>query len=416
MRRALWDGRARWIAASLLLLVFALATMLLPLPRQEGGLRVGSAASVAAEEEGEESESEGVEKLHDAIGELISSLDWKELQDYLDSLSELKGISVKDKLQSVITGDFSLDYSSVFQAVLGLVWDEIQVLFPSFAVILAVTILCGVLNSSKNGFLHSTMSNIINFVAYLAVGAVTLSALMSVLHVGFEAMERMKKQMDLIYPILLTLMAGSGGAVSAAIFRPAVAFFSSGIASLFSSFVMPVAVVVIVIGFVGNLTKEYQTEKLGGLLKSASKWVIGLTLGLFTLFLSVQGISAAQYDGLSLRAAKYALSSSVPIVGGFLSGGADLVLAGSALIKNALGSFSIFLLFATVLRPVLLFAAFQLFLRLAAAATEPVGGNISPFLSRLAADTGYFIAALLAVAFLYFLTLLLLVCASVVIL
>ena len=148
------------------------------------------------------------------------------------------------------------------------------------------------------------------------------------------------------------------------------------------------------------------------LFKSINKWLIGLTFTLYSLFLSVQGIADAQYDGLSLRAVKYVLSGSVPIVGGFLSGGLDLVLAGSALIKNAVGSFSLFLLFGTLLRPVILFAAFQLFLRLAAAATEPVGGKISPFLSRLAGDCSYFLAGLLCIGFLYFLTLLLLVCST----
>lgn len=359
-----------------------------------------------------EESQEALEELEGNIDALLNALDLKELQDYLDTLSEFGGISVKDKLKSVITGDFALDYSSLGQSVLALVWDEASVLLPAFAVILAVSLLCGILNSAKNGFLDSTMSDIIEFVGFISVGAVILSCLVSVLSAGFTAITQMKRQMEIVYPILLTLMAASGGAVSAAVYRPAVAFMSGAIAELFTAIILPSAVVVIVLAFVGNLSSDYKTEKLSDLFKSVSKWLLGLTLGLFSLFLSVQGIAAAQYDGLSLRAAKYALSSSVPLVGGFLSGGADIVLAGSALIKNALGSFSIFILFGTILRPLLLFAAFQLFLRLAAAATEPVGGKVSGFLSRLAKDMGYFIAALLCVAFLYFLTLLLLVCSS----
>ncbi|MGN0822257.1 MAG: hypothetical protein ACI4NG_00635, partial [Candidatus Gallimonas sp.] len=112
------------------------------------------------------------------------------------------------------------------------------------------------------------------------------------------------------------------------------------------------------------------------------------------------------------RAAKYAVSSSVPLVGGFLSSGLDLVLAGSSLIKNALGSFAVLMLFAAVFRPLVLLVVFQLFLRLSAAATEPVGGKISAFLSHLAGDLGYFIAGILSVAFMYFVTLLLLICSS----
>ena len=60
----------------------------------------------------------------------------------------------------------------------------------------------------------------------------------------------------------------------------------------------------------------------------------------------------------------------------------------------------------------MLFAAFQLFLRLCAAVAEPVGGRISAFLSRLASDCGFFVAGLLCIAFLYFLTLVLLVCSA----
>lgn len=356
------------------------------------------------------------EELGANIEELIGSLDTSELQAYLDTLGEFKGVSIKEKLLGLITGDFSLDYSSLASAVVNLVWEEGRVMLPAFAVILAVSLLCGVLNSVKNGFLHSSMSDIIHFVGYISVGAVVLACLITVLKTGFSAIAGMQRQMEIVYPILLTLMAGSGGAISAGVYRPAVTFLSSVICELFTSIVLPTSVVVIVLAFVGNLSEEVRTEKLGDLFKSINKWLIGLTLGLFSLFLTVQGISSAQYDGVSLRAAKYVISGSVPVVGGFLSGGMDVVLAGSALIKNALGSFSVFLLFATLLRPVLLFAAFQLFLRLAAAATEPVGGKISGFLSRLASDSGYFLAGLLCIAFLYFLTLILLVCSTGVIL
>lgn len=358
------------------------------------------------------SESDAREELSESIEDLLNSLDTEDLQNYLDSLTEFGGISVKEKVKSLISGDFSLDYSSLSKSILALVWEETETLFPAFAVILAVTLLCGILNSAKSGFMNSTMADIINFVGYIAVGAVVLACLIDVLSSGFSMIENMRRQMELVYPILLTLMAASGGTVSAAVFRPAVAFMSGAICELFASVVLPLSVVVIILAFVGNLSDDVKTEKLGDFFKSVSKWLIGLALGLFTLFLSVQGITSAQYDGLSLRAVKYVISGSVPLVGGFLAGSVDFIIAGSALIKNALGAFAVFILVGTLLKPLILFVVFQLFLRLAAAATEPVGGKISTLLSRLAGDTGYFIAGLLCIAFLYFLTLILLVCAS----
>lgn len=404
MRRSLKKLRGRRLAP-LLIALFASVLLLLFF----SGTPVTASAYTSEEQE-------ALDRLEEEVEELLGALDTDELQAYLDSFDEYRGKDVKEMLASLVTGDFALEYDSLFEAVLGLVWEEGRAMLPAFAVILAVAVLCGILNSAKNGFLQGTMSDIIHFVTYVSVGAVILAVLTNVLQTGFSAIAQMQKQMQIVCPILLTLMAASGGAVSAGVFRPAVAFLSSGICELFTAVVLPTSVVVIALTFAGHLSPEVRCEKLGGLFKSVNKWLIGLTLGLFTLFLTVQGIASAQYDGISLRTIKYLVSGSVPIVGGFLSGGVDLVLAGSSLIKSALGSFSVFLLFATILRPVLLFAAFQLFLRLCAAATEPVGGKISSFLSSLANDCGFFVAGLLCVAFLYFLTVILLVCSAGVIL
>ncbi len=365
-----------------------------------------AASAFTAEEE------TAIEELREEVRKLLEALDTEELEAYLETLPQYEAGSIKEALESIVTGDFSLDYASLWQSVLALVWEEGKVILPAFAVIIAVALLSGILNSVRGSFLRGSMAEVIHFAAYLCVGAALLSVLISVLQAGFSAIESMQRQMEIIYPILLTLMAASGGAVSAGIYRPAVAFLSSAVCEMFSAVVLPTSVAVIVLTFIGCLSDEVKTTKLGDFFKSLNKWLIGLTLGLLGIFLTVQGISAAQYDGLSLRAAKYLVSGSVPIVGGFLSGGLDLVLAGSALIKNAVGSFAVFLLFGVILRPVLLFAAFQIFLRLSAAAAEPVGGKISAFLSRLASDCGFFIAGLCCIAFLYFLTLVLLVCST----
>ena len=393
--------RKGWGAALMILLLM----LLVAAPVILGG-KAGEAHAYTPEE------AEALEEFQEQIEELLGALDTQELEEYLSSLSDFPETDLKKTLSSLLTGDFALDYSNLWEAALSLVFEEGRTMLPAFAVIMAAALLCGILNSAKNGFMQSTMSDIINFIAYLSVGAVVLSVLTGLLQEGFSAMQAMQRQMEVVYPLLLTLMAASGGSVSAGVFRPAVAFLSSGLCELFSAVVLPVSVVVIVLAFLGNLSPDVRTERLGDLFKSVSKWLLGLTLGLFSLFLTVQGISSAQYDGMSLRAVKYLVSGSVPIVGGFLSGGMDLVLAGSALISNAVGSFAVLLLFASVFRLVLLFAAFQLFLRLSAAVTEPAGGKISAFLSRLASDSGFFLAGLLTIAFLYFLTIVLLVCST----
>ena len=127
----------------------------------------------------------------------------------------------------------------------------------------------------------------------------------------------------------------------------------------------------------------------------------------------MQGITAAHYDGIVRRAAKYAIGNGIPIVGGFLSGGFDLAVAGSVLLKNSLGSMSIFLLLTILFEPLLLLISTNFLLRLTSAITQPFGdGRISDFLGETAENLHYCTAGLLFTAFLYFLSILLMVCAS----
>ena len=63
--------------------------------------------------------------------------------------------------------------------------------------------------------------------------------------------------------------------------------------------------------------------------------------------------------------------------------------------------------------PLLQFIVYNLFLKLSAAVVEPIGDSeISDFLSSLSGTINYFTAGLLAVGFMYFVTVLLLVCSS----
>ena len=101
------------------------------------------------------------------------------------------------------------------------------------------------------------------------------------------------------------------------------------------------------------------------------------------------------------------------MVGGFLSGGLDLVLAGSVLIKNSVGMCGILLLLLVIAVPLIQLVVYNLFLKLTAAVTEPIGAEgISGVLSSLSGAVNYFIAGLLAVGFMYFVTILLLICSS----
>ena len=400
--------RRKWVA--ILAVLFLLVVSVSFLPVWAGG--TGSSAEQTEEEESAE------DALMGQIDDLLSELDTSALDEYLATLSkeqreQFGANTFAEKVGALLSGTYAVDYENVMQAVFSLVFDGLSALIPSFCMILSIGILCGILDRFKSSFVEQGTSRLIFFMSYGAVLIIILSTMTGVLGDCIAAVSSMQTQMQAIFPVLLTLIVTCGGSVSAAVYRPAALFLSDGIVQVVSSAAFPLALLICVLHVAGHMNPEVKLHNFTAFFSGVIKWGLGLLLAAFSVFLTVQGITSATYDGISLKAARYALGNSIPMVGGFLSGGLDLVLAGSVLIKNSVGMCGILLLLLVIAVPLIQLVVYNLFLKLTAAVTEPIGAEgISEVLSSLSGAVNYFIAGLLAVGFMYFVTILLLICSS----
>ena len=348
-------------------------------------------------------------QLEEMINGQLEKLDLEELQKYIDSLGDFSDKSVRERIIEYIKGG-EFDYKSFFGTLGNMFFDQVLALLPAFACITAVTLLSGIIISLKSGSVGQTSSEMIFIITYAAALIPLFGVLMGVFRTSLGAISSMRKQMQLIYPLMLTLMAASGGSISVSVCRPAVAFFSTTIVSVIDSFVLPLTITIILFSMVSKFTKELKIGKFTAFFKSLNKWIIGVCVSVFGIFFTLQGITGVTYDGIVRRAAKYAIGNGVPIVGGFLSGGFDLAVAGGILIKNSLGTMGIFLMLSVLFEPIALLISVNVLLRMVSAITQPFGdGRLSDFLGETAENLNYCTASVLFVAFLYFLSIMVMI-------
>ena len=337
------------------------------------------------------------EMLNGAVEDMLGKLELQELEAYLNELGFLEDKSLVERLIEYIRVE-TFDFSTFGQETLKMLFSKIGELLPAFLCITGITLLSGILTALQGGSGGNTTSEVVFIVCYIGALLPLLIVITQCFQTVVSSIRTLQKQMQITYPILLTLMAVSGGNVTAAVCRPAVAFFST---------------LIILFSLSGNLTKDLKINKFSAFFKSINKWIIGVCVSVFGIFFTLQGITAVTYDGVVRRATKYAIGNGVPIIGGFLSGGFDLAVAGSVLIKNSLGSMSIFLMIFVILEPVLLMISVNVLLRLTSAITHPFGDSrISDFLGETADNLHYCTASLLFTGFLYFLSILLFVTGS----
>ena len=365
-----------------------------------------------------QSEEEIFEQLDESVKDQLKDLDMSALDDLLAQLGEagqaiFAGNSFPEKVRCVLDGELIQDGGGFIESFFKLLFSEILDMLPLLASIAVIAILCGLVSHMKAGFMSESTGQIVFFVCFAVVVVLALVCAVNLVNVAGDAINGMKKQMNAAFPVLLTLMAGIGGAVSVKAYQPAVALLSGGVVEIVSAVVLPLFIFTLVFSVVGNLSKSVRLGKLTDFFKSASTTVLAVTFTVFTAFLAVQGLTAGSFDGVSIRAAKFATKSYIPILGGYLADGLDLILAGSVLIKNSVGVAGLLLLLSTVLMPLLQILGVCFGFKIVAAVIEPVSDSrLTSFLTGIAKSMNMLIAALLAVAFMYFISVMLLIFTS----
>ena len=366
----------------------------------------------AEESDWTSSQQSAMEEMQNSVLEQLDKLDLSALQAYVESLDGFMDESLEKRLLSYIKGE-GVDYQSFGQALLDVFFATVQDVLPAFACIAAISLLSGLLSTIKSETNAKTTTEMMHLITYIGALIPVLAIVTDCFSTSIRCVSAMHKQITLIFPLMLTLLSASGGTVTAAICKPAVGFFATTIVSIIQAVIFPVTILIVVFSIAGHLTKTLKISKFTAFFKSINKWIIGICASIFGLFFTVQGITSATYDGIARRAAKYAIGNGIPIVGGFLSGGFDLAVAGSVLIKNALGSMGIAMLLFVLFEPMLLLISVNLLMRLVAAITQPFGDSrVSDFLGETAENLQYCMAGLLLTAFLYFLTLVVMICCT----
>lgn len=362
------------------------------------------------------SAQEDVEKeLSDNVDGTIERIDVDLFREFLDSLSDeqLAAVGIGDLKEALRTmtqsgaADFFQNFLSAFASVVG---KYFLGFLPGFVTIVVICLLKNMLSGMTSGFNGTSTTQVVHVVCYSAVIVILMTGAVKVIVTVTETVNTLAAFSEAVFPVLLTLLAAVGGASGAAVYQPFMAVLSGFVIKLIQVVIIPAFIATIVFSVVGNISKNVKLDKLTKLFKSGAVWLIGIVFGLFATFLTAQGITGGVIDRLGFNAAKFAVSSYVPVLGGYLSDGFDLLSASVVLVKNAVGLTGVIVLMAIILFPLLQLVIFMLGLRLTAAVVEPVGDTgTSSVLGALADNMSLLITALTGVGFMFFLLLMLII-------
>lgn len=159
----------------------------------------------------------------------------------------------------------------------------------------------------------------------------------SCVSVAKDTMESLVTFSHALLPCLCTAAAAGGAVTSAGVKYAASMLFLDGMLSLMQTVILPVVYAYAAIFLAGEAAGNGILQSLGGLIRSAVKWLLILLTTVFTVYLSVSGILSGTVDASAAKAAKTVLSASLPVVGGILSDASSTLLSGAMILRNGIG-------------------------------------------------------------------------------
>lgn len=142
-------------------------------------------------------------------------------------------------------------------------------------------------------------------------------------------------------PVIAGIIAVGGHTSTAAVYTSVMMIGVQVLTQITVNILFPITSCLIGISAVGGLNKDLKIDKLGDGLRKAIIWALGFIMTIFIGFLAMQSGISASADSLSLRAARFAVSTSVPFVGGAVSDALSTVKTSVELLKSGVGGFGI---------------------------------------------------------------------------
>ena len=337
--------------------------------------------------------------IADTEDEVINSqMDSFNISSFIDEANKysnniLTDIDIHELLNNAIKGE--VDTNQLLKNIFPLLGTEIKESLKVMGSILIIVLIHSVLKSISDNLNNKSVAQITYYVQYILIATVIMTNFSSIITLSKEAVGNMISFIQLLFPLLMTLMLASGSVVSVNLVQPIILFIINLISNIFQSIIIPIILVGTALAIVSKISDRIQIDKLSKFLKSSSVWVIGILLTIFVGVLSIEGTLGSSVDGITAKTAKAAVSSFIPVVGKVLGDAVDTVIGCSAILKNAIGIVGVIVVIAICITPILKLAIITIIYHLTAALCEPIADSKIVSLITQMADTFKILLAIL---------------------
>lgn len=335
---------------------------------------------------------------------------WLELiNEYGSFLPEIEQVSFRN----LVKNNDSLSLKSILLSIGKYFFHEIIVNGKLLSMILILAIFSSILQTLHSAFEQSMISKIAYFIIYLVLFYLALNSFIVTFNSTTSTIKWMSDFILALLPLLLGLLATVGNFLTISFFHPLIVLVLNVTNVIISNFILPLILISFLLMMVSYINDQYRVTYLAQLFRNISLGALGLISTIFITIITIQGTVSAIQDGIALKTAKFVTGNVIPVIGRTFTDAVDVVLSATLVLKNSIGIIGVLIILVYSLFPIIKILVIALIYKLAAALIQPVGEeSLVKTINTISNYTFYILACLIAVTFMFFLSVVIIVLAS----
>lgn len=193
---------------------------------------------------------------------------------------------------------------------------------------------------------HSTVAI---YASALSVAAIIAGDIWQSVNTAVNAVKGCSSFMTAFVPVFASVTALSGKTVTAASMSGLLLVATETVSFISSFLILPLMGGYLALGISTGVSPLTDNSGIAESVKKFSVWVLSLFGTLFVGVLSIQTAVNSAADGVTLRAAKFILGTSVPVGGNVISEAVAVVSSSMVLLRSSIGVYGVVVLFAIFL-------------------------------------------------------------------
>ena len=307
-------------------------------------------------------------------------------------------IDIGEILNDAIQG--KVDNSSIFKRILNLLGTEFINSLKTIGSILAIIVIHTILKSISENLESDNISKLIYYAQYILIITIIMANFSDVVKMVQETTTNLVAFMNMLVPVLITLMVYTGSIVTSGIIEPIILFMINFIGNIIQDIIIPLVLIFTSLVVISKLSDKVQIDKLSKFLKSGIVLALSIILTIFVGVISLEGTMSASVDGITAKTTKALVSSAIPVVGKILSDSVDTVLGCGIILKNAVGLVGVIVVIGICIIPIIKLASMTFAYKLLTTVTEPISDSkITSLLEQIGDIFKIFLAILSAISF-----------------